>query len=88
MITQKSEKEFYRTIYSLVMEKEAEFFYYNDTQTILKELSAKFWGENLLLRMRLLTKLLYFDSFVNASLKEELRAKSAELGLLMKDIPE
>lgn len=88
MVTQKSEKEFYRTVYSLAMGKEAEFFYDNDVQTILSDLRVRFWGEDLLQRLQLLSKLLYFDSFVNAPLKEDLRSKSEELKHITRSIQE
>ncbi|MFT4071701.1 MAG: hypothetical protein QM654_07255 [Dysgonamonadaceae bacterium] len=88
MVTQRAEKEFYRSVYSFAMGKEAEFFYDNDVQTILCDLKTRFWGEDLIQRLHLLAKLLYFDSFVNTPFKEDLRSKSEQLKHLTKSIQE
>ena len=79
-ITSKEEERmFYKTIYKLTFDKDDQFFYTNNCETILCFLREKFWGEGLLIRLALLHKLLYFDAAVNPPLKKELRRKSNEL---------
>ncbi|MDR1876504.1 MAG: hypothetical protein LBQ84_02630 [Flavobacteriaceae bacterium] len=79
MITKAEEAEFYGTIYLLAFGKDRTFFYNNDSQFIYRFLVENYWGENLELRIKLLSKLLYFDSFVHPFFKKELILKSKEL---------
>lgn len=80
MISKSEEIEFYETIYSLVFRKEKNFFYNNNTITIFRFLHENYWGDCLIFRIRLLSKLLYYDAFVNSKkIKTDLIKKSQEL---------
>lgn len=78
-VTKNDEIKYYHTMYLLVFGKNARFFYSNDSATIFNFLKIGFWGESLRLRVILLSKLLYYDSYVNPQFKKELRIKSKEL---------
>jgi len=79
MIKKEEEINFYKSIYMLTFGKEAGFFYLNDIDTILSFLKEKYSGDNLQVRVMLLSKLLYFDSDLNPDLKKDLRLKSEKL---------
>jgi hypothetical protein len=79
MASKAEEIIFYKAIYELAFDKEAHFFYTNDSDVILSFLKDKFWGESLEVRINLLCRLLVFDAEVNPPLKKELRKKSKEL---------
>ena len=60
--------------------KDKLFFYDKDSSAIYAFLTESYWGDSLALRIKLLTKLFYFDSFVNPpEIKKELIKKSDEL---------
>lgn len=88
MTTKTEEMEFYSAVYLLAFEKNNTFFYNNDSCSIYKFLSEKYWGENLVLRINLLSKLLYFDSFVQSGIKKELIRKSKELSNYLNHNPD
>lgn len=79
MASKTEEKEFYKTIYFLTFGKESHYFYSNDSSIIISFLKEQFWGEDLRIRLNLLAKLLYFDSFVNPQINTELKIKSQKL---------
>lgn len=79
MASSKEEQNFYDTIYLLAFGKDALYFYQNDSITIFKFMKKNFWGESLQIRIKLLSKLLYFDSYTNPVIRSELRAKSDSL---------
>jgi hypothetical protein len=79
MISKAEEIEFYGTIYLLAFGKDSAFFYDNDCGIICKLLIDNYFGDNLVSRINLLSKLLYFDSFVNPEIKADLIQKSKEV---------
>jgi len=88
MASKAEEREFYSTIYLLVFGKESQYFYQNNSVTIFNFLKENFWGENLHFRIKLLSKLLYFDSYTNRQMSTELRVKSIELSEYITHIQE
>ena len=83
MTSRSEEILFYKVIYELAFDKEAQFFYTNDSDVILAILKEKFWGDSLEIRIMLLCRLLDFDADVNPRLKKELKKKSKELKLFL-----
>ncbi|GHV32483.1 hypothetical protein FACS1894177_08660 [Bacteroidia bacterium] len=80
MLSKSNEKRLYTLIYHLAFGKDKSFFYDNDSQSIYAFLIENYWGDGLALRIKLLAKLLYFDSFVNPlKIKKDLMKKSEEL---------
>ncbi|MDR3059956.1 MAG: hypothetical protein LBU84_17690 [Prevotella sp.] len=79
MASRKEEQNFYDTIYLQAFGKDALYFYQNDSITIFKFMKKNFWGESLQIRIKLLSKLLYFDSYTNPQMSRDLRMKSTEL---------
>ena len=79
MVDKRYEIEFYEQVYLLAFGKDKLFFYQNDTANILIFLEDNFFGDNLQFKIRLLAKLLYYDSFVNSSIKNPLMQKSKSL---------
>lgn len=88
IILKLKEKEFYNTIYVLAFERESSYFHSNETHIIHNFLKRKFWGENLRLRVKLLSKLLYFESFLYNEKKSELRKKAEEFVQIANHIQE
>ncbi|MDR1370004.1 MAG: hypothetical protein LBJ72_07770 [Dysgonamonadaceae bacterium] len=85
-MTSKEEIEFYETIYLLTFGKEKNFFLNSNFITICRFLNENYWGDNLILRIRLLSKLLYYDAIVSPKkIKNELIRKSQELGEILKN---
>jgi hypothetical protein len=79
-ISDNDEAEFYEKIYLLAFDKDKSFFYDSDLPTIIAFLNENYWGDNLILRIKLLAKLMYFDSSVcPRKYKNELIKKSDEL---------
>lgn len=87
MVTKEEEMNFYKAIYILTFGKEAQFFYFNDIDTIHSFLKERFFGDDLQLRITLLSKLLFFDSNLNPPLKNDLRIKSQKLSVLTSPPP-
>lgn len=79
MISKTGENKFYKTIYLLTFGRESHFFYTNDSLTIITYLKENFWGEDLRIKLNLLIKLLYFDSYTNPQMSRDLKMKSTEL---------
>ena len=79
MLDKRYEIEFYGQVYLLAFGKDKFFFYHNDVADILTFLEENFFGDNLQFKIRLLAKLLYYDSFVNSSRQESLNQKSKTL---------
>lgn len=79
MLDRRYEIEFYEQVYLLAFGKDKFFFYHNDTADILAFLEENFFGDNLHFKIRLLAKLLYYDSFVNMSIQKTLQQKSKAL---------
>lgn len=79
MLDKKYEIEFYEQVYLLAFGKDKFFFYHNDILEILKFLEDNFFGDNLKFKRKLLSKLLYYDSFTNSSIKKPLIQKSKYL---------
>jgi hypothetical protein len=89
MLSKNDEIKFYSAIYLLAFGKDKSFFYDNDSSTIYVFLSENYWGDNLELKIKLLAKLLYYDSFVSAvKIREELIKKSEELSRYLNQNPE
>lgn len=88
MASRKEEQYFYDTIYLLAFGKDALYFYQNDSITIFKFMKKNFWGESLQIRIKLLSKLLYFDSYTNPQMSRDLRMKSTELSEYINHIQE
>lgn len=81
MTSKKEERSFYNTIYLMAFHKEATFFYVNDCDVIIDHLKKTFWGKNLINRVKLLVKLLYYDSISNPLYKISLRNKAEKIRL-------
>jgi hypothetical protein len=79
MTSKKEERKFYDTVYLLAFGRESLYFHQNDTVTIFNFLKEVFWGEGLQYRIKLLSKLLYYDSYTNPTIRTELRAKADSL---------
>lgn len=79
MSFKREERNFYDAIYQLAFGKESLYFYQNDITTIFVFLQESFWGESLEYKIKLLSKLLYYDSYTNSSIRAELREKSDRL---------
>jgi hypothetical protein len=80
MLSKSNEIRLYTQIYLLAFGKDKSFFHDNDTLSIYAFLVENYWGDSLTLRIKLLAKLLYFDSFVNPpKTKKDLMKKSEEL---------
>jgi hypothetical protein len=83
MVSKEEEKFLYKAIYELAFDREAQFFYKNESDVILDFLKEKFWGESLEIRITLLCKLLDYDADVNPPFKKELKKKSKALKLFL-----
>ncbi|GHT10903.1 hypothetical protein FACS189426_11990 [Bacteroidia bacterium] len=79
MTSKADEIAFYGSIYLLTFGKDRTFFYENASDVICQFLVDNYWGENLVSRVNLLSKLLCFDSFVHPKIKDELVRKSREV---------
>ncbi|MDR2622547.1 MAG: hypothetical protein LBC48_08225 [Dysgonamonadaceae bacterium] len=80
MSSKNNEVEFYSTVYLLAFDKDKSFFYGMDSPAIYAFLTENYWGDSLDLRLKLLAKLFYFDSFVaSKENRKELVRKSQEL---------
>ena len=79
MSTNKDEKEFYRQVCLLAFGNEPEYYFEKSTDEILDCLKKDFWGDNLMLRTRLMAKILHNEALINPKHRVTLKLKSQEL---------
>ena len=79
MASKADARRFYKVVYELTFDVDAQFFYTNDSDTIWAFLKEKFWGEGLEIKTNLLCNLLNYDAAVNSKLKKDLKQKSKTL---------
>jgi hypothetical protein len=80
MVTQKEETAYYSMAYIFAFGKDRSFFHGMDSPAIYAFLTENYWGDSLTFRIKLLTKLFYFDSFsAPVEIKKELVGKSQDL---------
>jgi len=80
MITKKEEIRMYTEMYIFAFGKERSFFHETEPSILYNFLCENYWGDSLMLRMKLLVNLLSCDSDIQpAKIRDKLVKKSEEL---------
>ena len=80
MLTKNEETELYSKMYLYAFGRDQSFFHDKETSALYAFLCENYWGDSLILRIKLLVNLLRCDSFVHPTkIKKELVRKSEEL---------
>lgn len=73
------EHHYYNLIYKLTFNRDASYYYTSSSDTIIRDMKEMFFGDSFIIKMKLLSKLLLFDSLQNSSYRSQLKLKSRDI---------
>jgi len=73
------EHHYYDLIYELVFKRDVKYYCNSSSDTIINDMKEEFFGDNFIIKIKLLAKLLLFDSQQNYIHRHQLKLKYRDI---------